>query len=426
MRLDYEFTVDNNKYQSPQPLSADGVRVFGELNTPGEEARLIYVYNKLEKINLALTDPKTTEHQAIEILRKYHDLMGDNEIIKILNSSDSETARKATEINNEIKEYLIRRDMITFGYFVDKMDTVAKYSYNIGFKYHRESMNNYMSFFKTLSADILNSYGEYTAGTVDDGKKIKVGHNKFMFNLHRNYMACYPAKRNLMSDRNTSSALYQGRFEIVIGENKNDCSIYVDGVLIDSGVSYDYAYKKMDFFFAALKKPASGTQALKNINAETENNKVSKIIGTVDIILLPESLLKRLNIYVSNEDIASINSYYDKEMITLQDFDALDGDRISKQYDDSMDNAYNIFDKRLGESYYKKNLGKEDDIWTITNGELNSYNTLIDGVKKESQMILDELSQKFNTINSNYDNILKVITTMISELTQELKGFLRF
>lgn len=133
-----------------------------------------------------------------------------------------------------------------------------------------------------------------------------------------------------------------------------------------------------------------------------------------------------MNIYVSNEDIASINSYYDKEMITLQDFDALDGDRISKQYDDSMDNAYNIFDKRLGESYYKKNLGKEDDIWTITNGELNSYNTLIDGVKKESQMILDELSQKFNTINSNYDNILKVITTMISELTQELKGFLRF
>lgn len=247
-----------------------------------------------------------------------------------------------------------------------------------------------------------------------------------MFNLHRNYMACYPAKRNLMSDRNTSSALYQGRFEIVIGENKNDCSIYVDGVLIDSGVSYDYAYKKMDFFFAALKKPASGTQALKNINAETENNKVSKIIGTVDIILLPEALLKRLNIYVSNEDIANINSYYDKEMITLQDFDALDGDRISKQYDDSMDNAYNIFDKRLGESYYKKNLGKEDDIWTITNGELNSYNTLIDGVKKESQMILDELSQKFNTINSNYDNILKVITTMISELTQELKGFLRF
>lgn len=41
-------------------------------------------------------------------------------------------------------------------------------------------------------------------------------------------------------------------------------------------------------------------------------------------------------------------------------------------------------------------------------------------------MTLDEYSQRYNTINSNYDNMLRTITTMINELAQELKGFLRF
>ncbi|HDF2329351.1 IpaD/SipD/SspD family type III secretion system needle tip protein [Morganella morganii] len=63
--------------------------------------------------------------------------------------------------------------------------------------------------------------------------------------------------------------------------------------------------------------------------------------------------------------------------------------------------------------------------WELDHGKINSYNTIMDGIKKELQMTLDEFSQRYNTINSNYDNMLRVITTMISELTQELKGFLR-
>ncbi|EGT3636370.1 IpaD/SipD/SspD family type III secretion system needle tip protein, partial [Morganella morganii] len=84
-----------------------------------------------------------------------------------------------------------------------------------------------------------------------------------------------------------------------------------------------------------------------------------------------------------------------------------------------------IFNDKLTRSYFEKAKKGINEEWELDHGKINSYNTIMDGIKKELQMTLDEFSQRYNTINSNYDNMLRVITTMISELTQELKGFLR-
>ncbi|MEM8448604.1 hypothetical protein Q4R84_15470, partial [Morganella morganii] len=76
-------------------------------------------------------------------------------------------------------------------------------------------------------------------------------------------------------------------------------------------------------------------------------------------------------------------------------------------------------------SYYE-NEEERNEYSKFYQHEINSMNQKIDGAKKGLQLTLDEYTQRYNTINSNYDNMLRTITTMISELAQELKGFLRF
>lgn len=434
MRLEHEFKVDNNKYQFSEPSSSGDVRVSGDPDTPDEEARLTYIYNKLEKINSVLSDPKTTEHQAIEILKEYHDLMSDNEIIKTINSSDSETARKATGINDEIQEYLIRRDMITFGYFVDKMDTVAKYSNNIGFKYHRDGFHSYTKYFQGLTT-ILSSYGEYLDGTEDDGKIIRVKQHQFYKELMNYYKKYYPVNSELKNSDGDKCSLYSGKFEIIIGDDgrdKTNCSIYIDGVLIESGIDYNKAYERMEYFYSGYKKPINGTKVIRQVDVEYETSDgdvvIKKITATADVIAYPEALLRWIEIPVEDSLFTEVNDNTDLILDKLNDINVfkLDLDFYSGKKSYIENHLNNEFKKEFNDSFINRPEFDKDQIRKLNNGKLNSYNTTIDGIKKELQMSLDEFSQKFNTINSNYDNILKVITTMISELTQELKGFLRF
>lgn len=63
--------------------------------------------------------------------------------------------------------------MVTFGYFVDKMDIASKYGHDLSVKCYRDGFSQYTEFYKTLSK-LLSSYGEYSAGVIDDGKKNKV------------------------------------------------------------------------------------------------------------------------------------------------------------------------------------------------------------------------------------------------------------
>ncbi|QXO57408.1 IpaD/SipD/SspD family type III secretion system needle tip protein [Morganella morganii] len=177
-----------------------------------------------------------------------------------------------------------------------------------------------------------------------------------------------------------------------------------------------------------MKRPVSGTQVIKKINTETDSNgKLVKVVGSADVIAIPEALFRWLDIFVKNENYDEINSNFDISLEKLKEFNLIDDDysSVSSLYKNTLEKISETFNDKLKSSYFEKAKSGINEEWELDHGKINSYNTIMDGIKKELQMTLDEFSQRYNTINSNYDNMLRVITTMISELTQELKGFLR-
>lgn len=147
-----------------------------------------------------------------------------------------------------------------------------------------------------------------------------------------------------------------------------------------------------------------------------------------DVVIYPKALFDFLGIYTENSDYESINSYYEKALDIVKGIRSAEDDysEIRICYEDGMAKAGEIFKDRENKWHYDYIISMKDEESYLNQGNINTYNTKIDGIKKELQMTIDEFSQRYNTINSNYDNMLRVITTMISELTQELKGFLRF
>lgn len=392
-----------------------------------DDNTIIPFYLEIEKINTILTDKNTSEKQAISAIERYNKLVSESNNISILTPEGKKIWRKAMDIKEHIDDYIIRREMITFGYFVDRMDIASKYSYNINVKYYRDGMQKYTKFYEELSKK-LSSYGEYMDGTEDDGKKVRIKQHLFYQDLQNILTDYYPANGNLENKKGESCSLYKGLFEIVIGKDKNDCSIYVDGILVDSGVSYDNAYKKMSFFLSAYKRPATGTQIIKKIKIDEnkETGKPQKITATADVIVYPGALIRWLEINLKDEYIRDINDYAEKSFADIEIFDHINCSDINKNNDKEESEINQIFNQGMNDSYMNKPGHSKDDIRVVINSKLNSYNTIIDGIKKELQMTLDEYSQRYNTINSNYDNMLRTITTMINELAQELKGFLRF
>ncbi|KJF78983.1 hypothetical protein UA45_02410 [Morganella morganii] len=140
----------------------------------------------------------------------------------------------------------------------------------------------------------------------------------------------------------------------------------------------------------------------------------------------PGALMRWLEISFDDDHVSKINKFSEKSMSLLENFDGINCHDINKNNKDEENEITLTYTKAMDNSYMVKNKDHVAAIRVVMNNKLNSYNTIIDGIKKELQMTLDEYSQRYNTINSNYDNMLRTITTMINELAQELKGFLRF
>ncbi|MDH0353775.1 hypothetical protein [Morganella sp. GD04133] len=398
---------------------------LAEVSTDSE--LLSYFYNELNNISVILSNPATTEEQALQELGKYNELIKRPEFSKLMLSHESEASHKIKDIQESMEYYFLKKEMVTFGYFVDKMDVASKYGHDLSVKCYRDGFSQYTEFYKTLSK-LLSSYGEYSAGVIDDGKKTKFRQNAFYYDLHMALMKFYPVTGDLKNDAGKDCSIYKGRFEIDTKNGVNNCSIYVDGELIDSNVIYSDAIKKMEYFFSVMRKPVSGTGVIKKINTETDRDgNLVKITGMVDVMVMPEALFRWLDFSIKKEDFDEINSFFDQSMDKLKKFNNINDDysSVSSLYEDALKKTSDYFNDKLNNSYFKTAVSGRNEEWNLDQGKINSYNTIIDGIKKELQMTLDEFSQRYNTINSNYDNMLRVITTMISELTQELKGFLR-
>ncbi|HHQ6609718.1 hypothetical protein [Morganella morganii] len=392
-----------------------------------DEVILELYYSELCNINLALSDPLITEDQALKELNEYNKIIRTPGVKAFISTTKNELSDKIKDIDESIQYYFLKKEMVTFGYFVDKMDVASRYGHNISVKCYRDGFSQYTEFYKTL-AKLLSSYGEYSRGVIDDGKKTKFRQNLFYYDLHKTLMKYYPVTGDLKNDEGNDCSIYKGRFEINTVNGMNDCSIYIDGELIDSGVSYNDAIKKMEYFFSIMKSPVSGTQVIKKINAETDSSgRLVKITGMADAVVMPDALFRWLEFPIKKEDYDEVNSFFNQAIDKLKSFNHINDDysSVSSLYNDALKKTGEIFNDKLNESYIKKAKAGINEEWELDQGKISSYNTIIDGIKKELQMTLDEFSQRYNTINSNYDNMLRVITTMINELTQELKGFLR-
>ncbi|QXO53578.1 hypothetical protein JA116_17900 [Morganella morganii] len=374
-----------------------------------------------------MSDSMITEEKALIELDKYNRIISIDHVKNALLATENKLADKVKDVQGSIEYFFMKKEMVTFGYFVEKMDVASKYGHNISVRCYRDGFSQYTEFYKSLTK-LLSSYGEYSRGVIDDGKKTKFRQNLFYHDLHLALMKYYPVTGDLKNSDGKDCSIYKGRFEIDTKNGIDDCSVYVDGELIDSGINYNDAIKKMEYFFSVMKRPVSGTQVIKKINTETDSNgKLVKVVGSADVIAIPEALFRWLDIFVKNENYDEINSNFDISLEKLKEFNLIDDDysSVSSLYKNTLEKISETFNDKLKSSYFEKAKSGINEEWELDHGKINSYNTIMDGIKKELQMTLDEFSQRYNTINSNYDNMLRVITTMISELTQELKGFLR-
>lgn len=395
------------------------------MNTEG--GHFFPLYTDLEKICSVLNDKKTTENQALDEIKYFQKITAEHRGINAETSEGKILLNTMQDVSGDIDEYIMKRDMISFGYFSERMNVASKYSYNINVKYYRDVMQKYTKFYEEL-AKKLSSYGEFMDGTEDDGKKVRIKQHRFYQDLQDILSGYFPVTGNIENNKGKSCSLYKGKFEIIIGKDKNDCSIYIDDTLIDAGVSYDDAYNKMAFFLSSYKRAAIGTQIIKKIKADEnkQTGKPEKITVTADVIVHPGALMRWLEISFDDDHVSKINKFSEKSMSLLENFDGINCHDINKNNKDEENEITLTYTKAMDNSYMVKNKDHVAAIRVVMNNKLNSYNTIIDGIKKELQMTLDEYSQRYNTINSNYDNMLRTITTMINELAQELKGFLRF
>lgn len=70
----------------------------------------------------------------------------------------------------------------------------------------------------------------------------------------------------------------------------------------------------------------------------------------------------------------------------------------------------------------KMKIGGQDILQT----EFDLMKKTLDAVEKGVNANLDELSKKYSSANSNYDNFVKIVSSTMNTLLEMAKGFLRF
>lgn len=406
-----------------EDVDYDSLKSPGGIVIPSDEKRLMSFSGQLEKINSVLSDHKTTEDEIIYALDLYQKLISNRRNIRLMNNADNVMAQKAIKINNEIQDYLMRRDMVTFGYFVERMDNTSKYAYNISVKYQREGMNKYVDYYKEVTTK-LNTFGDYIKESINDGKQNKVYKNKFYTDVY-NTMKPY-----FYYGDGEGYTLYKNSMKIVkVGDDK--FNVLIDGEIIEKEISYKEAYGKMEYFFSCHEPVIKGTKLCKIFKPVLDEfNNVIGLEGRVEQFLFPYELYDFMDLAIDEKGLDRINENFDKcfkdkspdlsswnnvseKSIAATSDVKYTREILKKNYDAGFVNYYENEEERNKHSEFYQH-------------EINSMNQKIDGAKKGLQLTLDEYTQRYNTINSNYDNMLRTITTMISELAQELKGFLRF
>ncbi|EMD0829635.1 hypothetical protein VP018_001433 [Morganella morganii] len=402
----------------------EDIKVTGGIfKIPEDKEKLTKLYNEMARISSVLSNPDTTKEQALKELEVYNNLMKNQKNVKLLNNITNDISAKARVISSEIQDYFIRQDMVTFGYFVDRMDNASRYSYDISVKYHRESINKYVDYYKNLTTK-LNTFGDYIKDSINDGKQNKVYKRRFYTDI---YDAMSPY---FYYGDGKGFILYENNIKIVkVGDDK--FNVLIGDELVDKEISYKEAYGKMEYFFSCHEPVIKGTRLCKLLKPIKDNNgNISGLEGKVEQFLFPTEFYYFMDFAFHEKKLDRINENFDKifkgDPSRLSNWNEVTEKSIAASSD--VEYTKEVLEDNYSPGIYDyfTDKNKRDEPSSFYQHEINTMNQKIDGAKKGLQLTLDEYTQRYNTINSNYDNMLRTITTMISELAQELKGFLRF
>ncbi|HCM63200.1 MAG TPA: hypothetical protein DIT05_11745 [Morganella sp. (in: Bacteria)] len=379
--------------------------------------RLDTITDELSEIKIILYNDKSSEYEVETALARYKALMNKENMI-FIHSISRKWSDDAIYINNRIHDFEISKELITHEYYDEQLHVLARYSHDISLKYHREGMSGYMEFYKGTTK-ILNDYGNYIGDVVDKGKKTQLKEDKFKYDLIVELNKYIP---NVDEDK---GFIYKSDIEIVPVGKPGFYNVIIDGEIIESNVSYKSAMIAVEGFFNAYDKPINGTRFIRQIIPEKDaEGNVVKLRGKVRQYVAPVNFSKYLSIgnywdnNTSNIDahigyINKVNIFSDKEHCNVILVDIIKENA----------NFKNKIDQSL--PFHVKNPINNNGYKEIDVTKMNVLSTRLDGIKKELQLSLDEFTQHYSTKNSNYENMVKNITNMISDLFSEIKHMLR-
>ncbi len=166
-----------------------------------------------------------------------------------------------------------------------------------------------------------------------------------------------------------------------------------------------------------LLTDVKGIKVIKENHASTIKNDIGlNFIGHIDFDDL-DNFLSKINTDISMDGVLSDAEIEKKRKQLLYDNTSLFGlVRPGFDIEEEMSKVKKDNENKKEEAKYKNVLQTEFDL----------FKKSLDSLEKRMNSNLDELSKKYSSANSNYDNFVKIVSSTMNTLLEMAKGFLRF
>lgn len=160
-----------------------------------------------------------------------------------------------------------------------------------------------------------------------------------------------------------------------------------------------------------------GIKVVKTVNSPEEKNNIDiDFVANIETHDL-DKFISNISTDFSLEGVLSDEEIKKKrEKLKYDNTSLLGLVREGFDLDKEMDKIIKENDERKKEAKYKNILQTEFDL----------FKKSLDALEKKINSNLDELSKKYSSANSNYDNFVKIVSSTMNTLLEMAKGFLRF
>lgn len=294
------------------------------------------------------------------------------------------------------------------------------------------------------STDSLNDFFQEVKKSIVAGKNDYLDIIKFIFSHYMDYVRELRTTITLLSEH-SKAGKKDGYLAVNFIEFKKELEKIRD----------DYLNKVNEnpFFKGSFKFEYDNGYYIRKIESEkiiySSRNQVNHTLKTVEKLL---SEIKGIKI-IKNENLSEVKNNIDINFTGNIDFDDLNKFISKIKTDISLDGILSDADieKKRKKLLYENTslLGfirpgfdidaeirkiiaeneerkKESKYKNISQTEFDLFKKSLDSLEKKINNNLDELSKKYSSANSNYDNFVKIVSSTMNTLLEMAKGFLRF